>query len=114
MPTIANFLTNDRATSIGDLIAIKPTTITVVRAGVAQAAQTVRLETLASQRMVEGSGGVTHLIDGMVLGYRNHPVQDDTDLQPGDRFRADSTDYEIVAVMPAHVDCIQAYVRIRS
>jgi len=114
MPTITAFLNDDRASSIGDLIAIKPTSITIVRASVAQAAQTVRLETLASQRAVQGAGGVTHLIDGVVVGVRNHPVQDDTDIQAGDRFVADGLSFEVVAILPAHVDCVQAYLKVRG
>ena len=114
MPSITAFLADDRPTAIGDLIAIKPTTITIRRGASTLAAQSVRLETLASQRMVSGQGGVTHMIDGMVLGYRDHPVQADSDLQAGDRFRADGLDFEIVAIMPGHTECIQAYVRIRS
>lgn len=114
MPNFANFLADDLPTAIGDLITIKPTSITVRRGASTLAAQTVRLETLASQRMVVGEGGVTHQIDGMVLGYRAHPVSQDTDIQTGDRFVADGTAYEVIAVMPAHVDCVQAYLRVRS
>lgn len=114
MPTITNFIPEDRSESIANLIAIKPTTITVIRGGVAQAAQVVRLETLASQRMVQGSGGVTHMIDGVVVGVRNHPVQDDTDLQSGDRFVSDGQAFEIVAILPGHTECVQAYIRLRS
>lgn len=106
--------TADRATSIAALIALKPTSITIVRAGSTLAAQTVRLETLASQRQVAGQGGVTHMIDALALGYRNHPTIADTDMQAGDRFTADGVAYEVVAVMPAHEDCVQAYLKVRA
>ena len=114
MPNFSAFGTDDRATSIGDLIALKPTSITIRRGSSTLSAQTVRLETLASQRMVVGEGGVTHQIDGLVQGYRAHPVQSDTDIQTGDRFVADGTAFEVVSVMPAHVDNVQAFLRIRS
>lgn len=115
MPTFANYLADDRPTSIGDLIALKPTSITIRRGSSTLSAQTVRLETLASQRMVVGEGGVTHQIDGVVVGVRNHPIQSDVDIQAGDRFAdGDGLAYEVVALMPGHVDCVQAYVRIRS
>lgn len=114
MPNFANFQADDRPTSIGDLITLKPTSITVRRGAATLSAQTVRLETLASQRAVVGEGGVTFLCDAMALLYRNHPTVADGDLQPGDRFRADGTDYECILVMPAHVECYQAWLRVRG
>lgn len=113
MPTISAFLSDDRASSIGDLITIKPTSITIVRAGSTLSAQTVRLETLASQRQVQGAGGVTHSCDAMALCYLNHPTVADTDIEAGDRFRANGVDYEVVLVMPAHVDNQQAWLKVR-
>ncbi len=114
MPTIANFTTPDRATEIGELIALKSTSITIVREGSTISAQTVRLETLASPQMVQTAGGITHRIDGHLLGYKNHPTVSDTDIQAGDRFRADGIDYEVEAVLPGHVYCVQAYLTVRQ
>lgn len=114
MPNIAAFTTDGRSTSIGDLIALKPTSITVRRGNTTLSAQTVRLETLASQRAVVGEGGITHQIDGLLLGYRNHPVQSNTDIQAGDRFVAGGLAFEVVAVMPDQRECLQAYLRLRS
>ncbi|TXH53006.1 MAG: hypothetical protein E6Q97_14365 [Desulfurellales bacterium] len=114
MPNIAAFTSDDRPTSIGDLIAIKPTSITVRRGATTLSAQTVRLETLASQRAVVGEGGVTFMCDAHLLGYRDHPTVADTDIQTGDRFRADAVDYEVVIVLPAHVDNVQCYLRVRA
>jgi hypothetical protein len=102
------------ATSIGDLITRKPTTITIIRAGSAIASQVVRLETLSSQRAVVGEGGVTFMCDAHLLGYRNHPTVSDTSVKAGDRFRAGSVDYEIVIVLPGHVDNVQCYLRVRA
>ena len=114
MPNIVNFVADDRPTAIGDLIAIKPTSITVRRGNGTLSAQTVRLETLASQRAVVGEGGVTFMCDAMLLGYFNHATVADCDIQPGDRFRASGVDYECVLVMPAHVECVQAWLRVRG
>lgn len=114
MPNIANLTTAQSATSIGDLITIKPTSITIIRNGTAQAAQTVRLETLASQRAVVGEGGITHMCDALLLGYRGHPTVTDTSVKVGDRFRVGSVDYEVVMVMPAHVDNVQAWLKVRA
>lgn len=114
MPNIAAFVNEDMAGALGALVALKATSITVKRGASTLSAQTVRLETLASQRAIVGEGGITHQIDGMLLGYRNHPTIDDCDIQAGDRFVADGLAYEVVAIMPGHVDCVQAYVRIRS
>lgn len=114
MPNIAAFVNDDLPTAIGDLITLKPTSITVRRGNSTLSAQTVRLETLASQRAVVGEGGVTLMCDALLLGYKEHPTIADTDLKAGDRFRADSVDYECVLVMPAHQECIQAWLRVRA
>lgn len=104
----------ESATSIGDLITRKPTTITIVRAGSAIASQVVRLETLASQRAVVGEGGLTFMCDAMALGYYNHPTVANTNIQAGDRFRVGSVDYEVVLKMPAHTDCCQVWLKVRA
>lgn len=114
MPNTDAWATPDRPTELGELIVLKSTSITIVRDGSPLAAQTVRLETLASQRMVQTAGGVTHQIDGYLLGYLNHPTVADTDIESGDRFRAAGRDYEVIEVLPAHVDCVQAYLKVRS
>jgi len=117
MPNFSAFGANDRATSIGDLIALKPTEITIKRTGDRGGTldpQTVRLETLASQRMVVGEGGVTHMCDAMALAHFNHPVQPDVDIQVGDRFVADSVAYEAVLIMPAHQECRQVWLKVRA
>lgn len=104
----------DRAESIAELIALKDTSITVNRAGVDQTAQTVRLETLSAQRIMQTAGGITHVIDAMALGYKNHPTISDTDLQAGDRFVAGGVAYEVIIVMPAHESSVQAYLKVRA
>lgn len=116
MPNFANYLPDDRATGIGDLISLKPTEITLYRSGGRGVLdpQTVRLETLSSQRAVQTDGGITHMIDAMALGYKNHPTIADTDLQVGDRFVADGVAFEVIIVMPAQVDNLQAYLKVRA
>ena len=117
MPNFSAFGADDRATSIGDLIALKPTEITIKRTGDRGGTldpQTVRLETLASQRMVVGEGGVTHACDAMALCYYGHPTIANTDIQAGDRFVANGVAYEVVLKMPAHVDNIQAWLKVRA
>lgn len=114
MPNVNAFLATDRPTAIGDLIAIKPTSITIRRGASTLGAQSVRLETLASQRMVAGQGGVTFVCDALALCYLNHPTVADTDIQAGDRFRASGVDYEVILIMPGHVDNQQAWLRVRA
>ena len=117
MPNIATFAspTNaESATSIGALITRKSTTITIIRAGAAIGAQVVRLETLGSQRAVTRADGTTFMCDAHLLGYKNHPTVTDTSVKVGDRFRAGGVDYEVVIVLPGHVDNVQAYLRVRA
>lgn len=114
MPSLNAFVADDLSTAIGDLIALKPTSITIRRGSTTLAAQTVRLETLASQRAVVGEGGVTHSCDAMALCYFNHPTVANTDIQAGDRFAANGVFYEVVLKMPAHVDNIQCWLKVRA
>lgn len=114
MPNLAAFVNDDLPTAIGDLIALKPTSITVKRGATTLSAQTVRLETLASQRAVVGEGGITHQCDALLLGYYGHPTVANTDIQAGDRFRAGGVDYEVIIKMPAHVDNVQCYLKVRA
>lgn len=101
--------------ALAELISFKPeSTGTITRANGTVAAQTVRLETLSGNKQILGTGGVVHQIDAMALGYKGHPTIADTDLRPGDLFTVDGVHYEVIAVMPAHTDCLQCYLRVRS
>lgn len=100
----------DTARIVGD----KTTSITVVRAGVAQDAQTVRIEELRREREVETPGGQTALVQVVVIGYKGHPSISDTDLQRGDKFAVAGVSYEIVALVPGLADSLQAYAKVRS
>lgn len=114
MPDISTWGAESQPELLGSLIPLKSTSITAIRNGVSLGAQTVRLETLSSQRQVVDETGRTYGIDAMVLGYKNHPSIADTNLQAGDTFKANGVSYEVVIVMPAHTDCLQAYLRVRS
>lgn len=114
MPNLDNWAGAGMATALGELVALKSTSITVKRGATTLAAQTVRLETLSGSRQMMGAGNVVHQIDAMVLGYKNHPTIADTDLQAGDRFAAAGVAYEVVSVMPGMVDNLQAYLRVRA
>lgn len=102
-----------RAANAWRRIQDKPTSITVERAGVDQAAQTVRLEADSGGRMAVGMGGVQHLVEAVAFGIRNHATLTDTDLAPGDRFIASSVTYEVIMVSPALVGELQAQLRVR-
>lgn len=104
----------DQGVDTARLIADKSTSITVIRGGVAQTAQTVRIETLRTERTVQTAGGNTAVIDTAVIGYKGHPTITDTDLQRGDRFAVSGQMYEIVTVIPGTVDSLQAYATVKS
>lgn len=99
---------------LGTLIPLKATSIVAVRNGTSLPAQTVRLETLSGDRQMTGPSGRTYKLDAMILGYKNHPGITDTDLQAGDTFAVGGVSFEVVAVMPGHTDCLQAYLTMRS
>lgn len=101
--------------ALAELITFKPvSTGTITRGNGTIAAKTVRLETLSGDRQIQGEGGVVHQISAMALGYRGHPTIADTDLRPGDLFTVSGVHYEVIAVMPAHTDCQQCYLKVRS
>ena len=105
---MAAWLTADRAkrwrdaalatARIGDVtreIADDPTTITIIRAGVSQSAQTVRLLIPGSRGGERASpGGEQAEADLIVLGTSSF------DVQRGDRFAVNSEWYEVVYVAP--------------
>lgn len=104
----------DDAYDAARLITDKATSITVVRDGVEQSAQTVRIEELGRPRPYLTEAGETGQADILILGYKSHPSITDTDLQRGDRFAVDGQGYEVVMVMPGLTDSLQAYAKVRS
>ncbi len=77
----------DPAFDTAKVIAEKPVSIVVTRAGVAQAAQTVRLEPMSTSAALRmGATAETADLSILVVGYKSHPTLADTDLRRGDRF----------------------------
>lgn len=115
MANLSSYFSEGQPEAFADLIDNKPvSTGTITRGSGTVAAQTVRLETLSGDRQIIGSGGVVHQIDAMVLGYKGHPTITDTDLRAGDRFTVSSVHYEVIAIMPAHTDNLQVYLKVRA
>lgn len=88
-----------RAADAWRRISDKPTSITLVRDDVAQAAQTVRIE--YSVAFKEPSGGAGQLAVGTatVFGINDHATLADTDLQRNDQFLVDDTIYVVQQVV---------------
>jgi hypothetical protein len=104
----------DDAVDAARIISDKSVSITVVRDGAAQDAQTVRIEEAGRGRSYQSEAGETGQIDAVILGYKGHPSIDDTDIQRGDRFAYEGQGYEVVRVSPGLPDSLQAYARVRS
>ncbi len=115
MPNISNWMGGEgQPEAIAQIISYKSvSTGTITRGSGTVAAQTVRLETLSSQRQMTGPSGTTYMIDAMVLGYKGHPTIADTNLLPGDIFTIAGQNFEVEMVMPGHTDNLQAYLRLR-
>jgi len=111
---LSDYIDVDRGVDTARLVADKSISITVVRAGAAQSAQSVRIEALGSPREIETDGGNTAQADALVIGYKGHPTIADTDLQRGDRFAVGGVSYEIVALLVGLDDSLQAYATVRS
>ena len=112
--SLSDWIDVDRGVDTARLIADKSTSITIVRSGVAQAAQTVRIEDMGRPREVQTEGGQTAIADTLILGYYGHPTITDTDLQTGDRFAVAGVGYEIVALLVGLDNSLQAFARVRS
>ncbi len=86
-------------------IAEKPTTITIRRGGESLDAQTVRIELSNSTRedldLRRGLDVTPGVQRAVVFGLRDHPTAADTDIQRGDRFVVDVTEFEVIGVIDA-------------
>jgi len=111
---LSDWIDVDRGVDTARLIADKSTSITVIRAGVAQTAQTVRIEDMGRPREVQTEGGQTAIADTLILGYKGHPTITNTSLQTGDRFASGGVSYEIIGLLPGLTDSLQAFAKVRS
>ena len=86
-----------RALMAWERIQDRPTSVTLDRGGVAQAAQTVRLE-YSSPHTVQGEVGKAGEYDLVVFGVKDHPTVTDTNIKRGDRFAVGKLVYEVLTV----------------
>lgn len=102
-----------RPASVGNIIQDAPTNIVIQRDGVADlAAQEVRLATYTAAKEL-GFLFDTGLLatEGFVLlGYKNHPTETDTDIQTGDRFVWNGSVCYVKKVVEGLTDRVIAYV----
>lgn len=87
-----------RANDTARRIAEKTTSIVVVRAGVAQAAQNVRIDPLGAPGEQTGEPGTVARARVLVMGYKDHATITNTSLQRGDRFKVDGVMYDVIDV----------------
>lgn len=100
-----------RPASVALMIADKPSSIVIVRDGVAQAAQTVRIDVFggsAAERMGMGGNALQNVQRVLVLGYRNHPTITDTSIQANDHFKYDGRIYRVVKTEGGLTDRVEA------
>lgn len=106
-----------RPASSGALIEDNPSSVSFIRqnkstqATTTLSAQTVRIELAslsASERQLRGANGVTSSQRLVILGYKGHPTETDTDIQRGDRFELDDRYYTVKTVEPAMPHFVQA------
>ena len=89
-----------RANDTARRIAEKPTSIVVIRAGVAQAAQTVRIDSLDAPGEQTGEPGTVARTRVLVIGYKDHATIANTSLQRGDRFKVSGVMYDVIDITP--------------
>jgi hypothetical protein len=111
--TVLNF---DDAPTVGRRIAQRTTSITIIRAGVEQDAQNVRIEASlgASPQGVGGDNVGATDRTMYVIGYKNHATITDTDIQRGDRFLYDGIMYEVDSLVPNFDDRVVANCKVHE
>lgn len=91
-----------RQADVAEEIADDPVSVALIRSGVRQAAQTVRLLTPAKGRELGSSGGEEARAELVVLGDA------DFDVQREDRFAVGSQWYRVIYVAPEQPDRVEA------
>lgn len=94
----------NRAGDTARTIADKPSTIVVLRRGVALPAQVVRIDTAGSPAVTQGENTTMARTMAIVLGYKNHATIADTDLERSDRFMLDGVLYDVRQILPSVPD----------
>lgn len=89
----------DRAYDAWARIQRKPSSITLVRDGVAQAVQTARVEHDSGTTQADAELSKSTLQRLVVYGVRNHPTVATLNILEGDRFILNNRQYEVMAVM---------------
>lgn len=100
---------NNRAYLTEARITQNPTDITVRRGNATLTAQTVRIEAANTNPMPQNdANNRDNKVRVVVVGYKDHPEVDDTDLLMGDRFVYGGLTYEVIQVLPNIVGGLQA------
>jgi len=86
----------------------RATSLVLDRDGVAQAAQTVRLDYDATYFPQEDATGISARRELVVFGVVDHPTVTDTDIRVGDRFAVAFDHYEVfnVVALPGEVQAL--------
>lgn len=106
---------DDRAYTTEKRIRAKPTSVVVYRNGAALTAQTVRLD--------PARGGAGRQVDpnasdaagqALIIGYKDHPVIADTNIQHGDQLLVDGLLYDVLQVIPETQGSLQLLAEVSS
>jgi len=87
----------------------RPTSVVLNRAGVAQTAQTMRIEyNNTASNFTDGTLVRTTKQQLTLFGVRSHPTVTDTNIQKGDRFTINGLQYEVKSLLtpPGEVQAI--------
>ncbi len=93
---------SERAVDAWGRIQRDPKPILMQRGGSNLAEQTVRIEfdnQSGLQGEVAGAGGKSSRRSCIIFGVKDHPSVTDTNIQRGDKFRLNGTDYRVVQVI---------------
>lgn len=110
---LENPAASERAGSVWAWINRKPDTITVVRGGVAQTPQTVRIEFAVNVMTNEigGNSGTSGKRYVTIFGIQGHNTAADTNLQRGDKFKylaaGNAANYEVLSVDKTQIGQVQ-------
>ena len=102
---------SDRSFGMSRMITAKESSIVIQRTiGATKstlAAQLVRIENIDNvpfERIADGENAIVNGLRCIIIGYKNHPTIDDTDIAFGDRFYYEGQMFEVLQVEPGYTD----------
>ena len=106
----------DDAETVGVRIAERTTSVVLIRKGIVQAAQNMRIEAdnEPSDEVVQSGNARLSVSFVIVLGYLNHPTVTNTNIKRADVFVFEGKRFNVIDIIPNFVDRVMARAEARN